>query len=283
MEAVPARDRPIDGHPGTKALLLYAAAHSLRAMKRIIAFDLDGTLAISKQALDDDMARRIRDLLDICPVCVISGGDWPQFKTQVVDRLPPGARLAHLILMPTTGAKYYRFDGDWRQVYAESFTADERRRVLDAFKSAVDRAGFADETTWGDQIEDRGTQITFSGLGQKAPPDAKEKWDPDQAKRRALKAVLDAALPDLSVRIGGTTSIDVTRPGVDKGYGMRRLSEQTGVPLNEMMFVGDALYPGGNDAPARDAGVPTVGVKTIEDTRLLIAAIVTFAGSSQAL
>jgi HAD superfamily hydrolase (TIGR01484 family) len=247
-------------------------------MKRIIAFDLDGTLAVSKQALDEDMARRLADLLTLCPICVISGGDWPQFQTQVIDRLPAGAKLDNLILMPTTGAKYYRFDGGWRQVYAESFSDDERRRVLDAFKSAVAQAGFAHETTWGEQIEDRGTQITFSGLGQKAPPDVKERWDPDQSKRRALKAILDAALPDLSVRIGGTTSIDVTRRGVDKGYGMRRLSEQTGVPLNEMMFVGDALYPGGNDVPARDAGVPTVGVGTIGDTRVLIAAIVTFAG-----
>ncbi len=246
-------------------------------MKRIVAFDLDGTLAVSKQALDDDMARRLSQLLSLCPVCVISGGDWPQFQTQVVDRLPPGTRLDNLILMPTTGAKYYRFDGAWQQVYAESFSDDERKRVLDAFRTAIDQAGLPHEKTWGDQIEDRGTQITFSGLGQKAPPDAKDKWDPDQKKRGALKAILDKALPDLSVRIGGSTSIDITRPGVDKGYGMHRLSEQTGIALNEMMFVGDALYPGGNDAPARDAGVPTVGVKTIDDTRILISAIVTFA------
>ena len=246
-------------------------------MKRIIAFDLDGTLAVSKQALDDDMARRLSQLLSLCPVCVISGGDWPQFLTQVVDRLPPATRLDNLILMPTTGAKYYRFDGAWQQVYAESFSDDERKRVLDAFRTAIDQAGLPHEKTWGDQIEDRGTQITFSGLGQKAPPDAKENWDPDQKKRGALKAMLDKALPDLSVRIGGSTSIDITRPGVDKGYGMRRLSAQTGISLNEMMFVGDALYPGGNDAPARDAGVPTVGVKAIDDTRILISAIVTFA------
>jgi hypothetical protein len=252
-------------------------------MKKIIAFDLDGTLAVSKQALDDDMARRLRDLLNICPVCVISGGDWPQFKTQVVDRLPAGARLEQLILMPTTGAKYYRFDGEWRQVYAENFSDEQRRRVLDAFKSAIDQAGFAhehsvNEKLWGNQVEDRGSQITFSALGQKAPPEAKEKWDPDQKKRTALKAILDKALPDLAVHIGGATSIDITQPGVDKGYGMHRLSEQTGVPLGEMMFVGDALYPGGNDAPARDAGVPTIGVATIDDTRRLIEAIVTFAG-----
>jgi len=249
-------------------------------MKKIIAFDLDGTLAVSKQALDDDMAARLAGLLNLCPVCVISGGDWPQFKTQVVDRLPAGTRLDRLILMPTTGAKYYRFDEDWRQVYAENFSDDQRRRVLEAFKTAIDQAGFAHEQTWGEQVEDRGAQITFSALGQKAPPEAKAKWDPDQKKRQAMKAILDKALPDLSVHIGGATSIDITQPGVDKGYGMRRLSEQTGVPLNEMMFVGDALYPGGNDVPARDAGVPTVGVKTIDDTRMLIAAIVTFAGQA---
>ena len=246
-------------------------------MKKLIVFDLDGTLAISKQAIDAEMAGWLARLLTVCPVCVISGGDWPQFQKQVVDQLGANASLENLYLMPTTGAKFYRFDGDWQQVYADNFSNEEHRRVIEALKSAITEAGFEHENILGAQIEDRGTQITFSGLGQKAPIAAKDAWDPDRKKRTALKTILDRSLSDLSVRIGGSTSIDITRPGIDKAYGVRKLSELTGVALEQMLFVGDALYPGGNDAPARDAGVPTIGVRTIDDTKRLIETIVTFA------
>jgi HAD superfamily hydrolase (TIGR01484 family) len=246
-------------------------------VKKLIVFDLDGTLAISKQAIDAEMAGWLARLLTICPICVISGGDWPQFQKQVVDQLEAGAKLENLYLMPTTGAKFYRFDGAWKQIYADNFSETDRQRVSSALKCAITEAGFDHEQTWGDQIEDRGTQITFSGLGQEAPIEAKDAWDPDRKKRTALKTILDKSLNDLSVRIGGSTSIDITRPGIDKAYGVRKLGELTGVALDQMLFVGDALYPGGNDTPARDAGVPTIGVRTIDDTKRLIETIVTFA------
>ncbi len=247
-------------------------------MKSFVVFDLDGTLALSKQALDTDMAGLLSGLLEVCSVCIISGGDWPQFKSQIVEQLPKGTRFERLHLMPTTGAKYYRFeDGDWKQIYAETLTDEQRKRIHAAMDSAVAETGLKPKKIWGEQAEDRGTQITFSALGQQAPGDAKSAWDPDQKKRQALKAILDKSLGDLSVRIGGSTSIDVTQHGVDKAYGLRHLSERTGVDLKDMMFVGDALYPGGNDAPARDAGVATVAVKTVDDTKAMIDGLIKFA------
>ncbi len=247
-------------------------------MKKLVVFDLDGTLAVSKQALDDGMAGLLGRLLEVCPVCIISGGDWPQFEKQIVDRMPKGAKLEDLILMPTTGAKLFRFEGAWHQIYADAFSPAQGQRIIAAIKQAVMEAGLSEQKLWGEQIEDRGTQVTFSGLGQSAPPDEKAKWDPDRAKRTKLKDLLDKALGDVSVKIGGATSVDITKPGVDKAYGVHKLSDYMKVGLDEMLFVGDALYPGGNDAPARDAGVPTIGVRDIEDTRVLIETIVTFVG-----
>ena len=139
-------------------------------------------------------------------------------------------------------------------------------------------SGLADDGVWGDQIEDRGSQITFSGLGQQAPPDAKAAWDPDIQKRNMLKALLDSALPDFAVRIGGSTSIDITRPGIDKAYGIRKLAEISSFDLSEMLFVGDALYPGGNDAPVPDAGVATIAVNDISETKLVIETIIKLGG-----
>lgn len=186
-------------------------------MKQLIAFDLDGTLAESKQAIDAEMAELLRELLDVAKVSVISGGDWPQFDKQVAQQIPPGAKLENLFLMPTTGSKLYRFlGGAWTRVYADNFTKDEHDRIVTALDKAVKACGFDKEKSWGAQIEDRGSQITFSALGQEAPLDAKKAWDPDITKRKQLQAALADDLSDLSVKVGGSTSIDITRQGIDR-------------------------------------------------------------------
>ena len=176
-------------------------------MKWLIAFDLDGTLAESKRPLSEDMAATLARLLAVTDVAVISGGDWPQFEKQVASRLPAAAALDRLWLMPTTGTKLYRFiNGAWRAVYAELFDERENASIRAAFDRALSEAGLADERIWGERIEDRGSQITFSGLGQNAPLGAKEGWDSDRAKRTALQTTLRAALPGLSCCRRGSLS-----------------------------------------------------------------------------
>lgn len=243
-------------------------------MKQLIAFDLDGTLAESKQPLTDEMAGALSALLALAQVAVISGGDWPQFETQVVSRFPPTADLSRLWIMPTTGAKLYRFaDSRWLPLPNDDFTEPEKLIIRDAIHRAIGHAGLIEGRLWGAQVEDRGTQFTFSGLGQQAPLETKKRWDPDFAKRKALQAELVKALPHLSINIGGSTSLDITRYGIDKGYALRRLAEQSGVPLAKMLFVGDAVYPGGNDFPAREAGVDTVAVRDVIETLTVITTV----------
>ena len=243
-------------------------------MKKIIVFDLDGTLATSKQAIDEEMGRLFVELLDIRSVAVISGGDWPQFERQLLGRLPVSDAFIRLFLLPTSGTKFYRFDGVWRQIYADAFTDEERQHIKKALNEAARRSGIFDDVLWGDQIEDRGSQITFSSLGQDAPPDAKAVWDPDIRKRSRIKLLLDEMLPGFAVRIGGSTSIDVTKPGIDKAYGVRKLASLSAFTLSEMLFIGDALYPGGNDAPVRDAGVATIAVDDINQTKIVIETLI---------
>ena len=130
------------------------------------------------------------------------------------------------------------------------------------------------EKVWGELIEDRGSQITFSALGQEAPLEEKEKWDPDFTKRKKMKAILDTLIPEFSVRLGGATSIDVTKPGIDKAYGIRKLRDILGIAIEEMIFIGDALFPGGNDYPAKQAGVVSIRVRDPEETKRVIEAII---------
>lgn len=243
-------------------------------MKQLIAFDLDGTLAESKQKIGTEMAGLLGRLLDVAAVAVISGGDWPQFEKQVIAAVPADAQLDRLFIMPTTGTKLYRHaDGAWQAVYAETFAPEQRDHIVQALDDATREAGFGDEKIWGERVEDRGSQITFSGLGQEAPLDVKKAWDPDFAKRKAMQVILRRELPDLSVNIGGSTSLDVTHKNIDKAYAMRKLAEHSGIATEDMLFLGDAIYPGGNDDAVRAAGMDTLKVRDPEETTTAVRAI----------
>jgi phosphomannomutase len=243
-------------------------------MRQLVAFDLDGTLAESKAAIDDEMSGLLGALLSVVPVAVISGGGFPQFQTQLIAHLPHDAPLARMSFLPTNGTRFYQFTGDWVERYSEDFTPEQKARIRSALETAVAAAGFAVSRTWGETIEDRGSQITYSALGQQAPLDQKKQWDPDFAKRKTIQALLNAALPDFSIGLGGSTSIDVTKPGIDKAYGMRKLRDILGIPMTAMLYVGDALFPGGNDAPARTTGAACIQVRDPGETKRVIEAIV---------
>ena len=150
----------------------------------------------------------------------------------------------------------------------------EANEIEGALREAVTSAGLVPKQVWGEQIENRGTQITFSALGQQAPLPAKSAWDPDFRKRQRVQDLLASSLPGYSVRLGGTTSIDITREGIDKAYGIHRLVEILDIGIDEMIFVGDALFPGGNDYPAYEAGVTSIRVGGPTDTKLVVEAIV---------
>jgi hydroxymethylpyrimidine pyrophosphatase-like HAD family hydrolase len=124
--------------------------------------------------------------------------------------------------------------------------------------------------------------MTFSGLGQQAPLDAKEAWDPDFAKRKHLQAVLGARLPGFAVRIGGSTSVDITRAGIDKAYGMKRLATISGIDFADMIFMGDAVYPDGNDYAVYQAGIDTIAVHDVQETKRAIQAVIYCLGAGAA-
>src|SRR5271154_1231416 len=216
------------------------------SVKSLIIFDLDGTLAESKSALDGEMAALLGQLLRVVKVAIISGGAWPQFEEHVLSNLPSGDILKKLSLLPTCGTKFYQFDGAWRSLYSEDFSADDKVSILSTLNKALDLSGLRAEKHWGDVIEDRGSQITFSALGQEAPLEEKKKWDPDFSKRKRMKAVLDTLIPEFSVHLGGATSIDVTQHGIDKAYGIRKLRDILHIAIDAMIFIGDAVFPGGN-------------------------------------
>jgi HAD superfamily hydrolase (TIGR01484 family) len=250
-------------------------------MKKLFVFDLDGTLAESKSSLNPEMAELLGDLLTFMKVAVISGGAWEQFETQLLANLGKDDHFDNLFLLPTCGTKFYRYEGKWVKIYSEDLTADEQKTIIAALQKAFDDSGIKVEKVWGDVIENRGSQITLSALGQQAPLSAKESWDPDFAKRKKITALAQPMIPNFSIRMGGTTSIDVTKPGIDKAYGIGKLHEHLDIAIKDMLFAGDAIFPGGNDYPAQEAGVDSILVRDINETARIIQAVIACVGDDE--
>jgi hypothetical protein len=242
---------------------------------RLVAFDLDDTLAPSKSRIHPEMAGLLTELLRQVPVCIISGGRFEQFSAQVLDALAVGPDLASLHLMPTCGTQYYEWTGsDWSRVYSEDLTDVQKNTVITALTEGAVELGLWEAQTWGPIIEDRGSQITFSALGQEAPVDAKKNWDPSGAKKEKLRAYVAERVPELEVRSGGSTSVDVTRKGVDKSYGMEKIKQALNLANDDILFVGDRLDAGGNDYPVKAMGIGCVAVEEWQHTAIFVRGLI---------
>lgn len=229
-------------------------------------FDLDGTLAESKGPIDAQMRDLLYKLLARRRVCVVSGGQWKQFQDQLINQLGMSStdrRVNNLFCFPTSGASCYQVDGnEWVQVYQDNLLAAEKIKIKIALIEAVQALPTRPTQIWGDTIEDRGAQITFSALGQLAPYEEKKKWDPTKKLRREMVKIIREKLEDkFEVRIGGTTSIDITRKGIHKGYAIQEICKKFNLEKKQLIFFGDALEPGGNDHEVYQTGVLCVPVQ----------------------
>jgi hypothetical protein len=253
-------------------------------MKKLIAFDLDGTLADSKSPAEDRMTELLSQLLEKFEVCVISGGKFGQFEKQLLDNLKAGPlQLEHLHIMPTCGTRYYQYDTgkkSWREVYAENFTEPEKKKIIAALNKGFDDLGMREKKVYGECIEDRGSQVTFSVLGQdivdvlgKEGVRQKEAWDPDNKKKLKIRDYISPLIPEFEVRVGGVTSIDITKLGIDKAYGMKKLMEMLDIGKQDILFIGDRLQEGGNDYPVKAFGIDSLEISTWQETAVAVEAI----------
>lgn len=247
-------------------------------MERIvqaIICDLDDTLAYSKTPIDSEMGELVGKQLKTKYVAIVSGGSYEQFQEQVVKHIHTQAQyyLKNLLLFPTSATSFYRFKNGWEKVYEAKLTPNQKKIIMTAFEDVLKESEFKTmEGPFGKIIEDRDSQITFSALGQKAPLNLKQKYDPTHEKRNKIVKKLKESgkLSDFEIVIGGTTSIDVYPKPYNKGYCVEAIRKYCGVEKNNMVFIGDALYEGGNDSIMLKTGIECIPVSGPEDTKAVI-------------
>lgn len=238
----------------------------------LIVFDIDGTLTESKSPIDEEMAELVSQLTKKYKTAIISGAAFEQFKWQILDYFDDKkTNLENLFLLPVDGTVYCRYQGGWICDFDKPFSDKEREQIKFAFNNIFQATGFDEPNKiYGELVEDRGAQLNFSALGQDAPHELKKDWDPDGKKRQQMLEVLQRTLPDFALSIGGTTSIEITRAGIDKAYGLRKLMNLTGIAKEKILYFGDKFFEGGNDAPIKTLGVECRQVRNLAMTKAAV-------------
>lgn len=228
---------------------------------KCLAFDLDGTLADSKQPISKKMAKELGRLMNDYTVAVITGGKQEQVQVQVANRLENEVGLE---VFSCSGATYHIYDWNGPQkIYEYDIKYDDVLEIQSQIEKVARELGFWVEVTHGPSFEYRGSQLTWSACGQLAAVEVKSGYDPDGSRRKAIIERLN--LVGFTARIGGMSSIDVSLSGFDKSYAIQTLLK-SGYTADEIIYFGDQFGEDGNDSPVKMTGVRCVEVKNWGET-----------------
>ncbi len=239
---------------------------------RAALFDFDDTLAEGWHPMLPDMAARIAALAERLPVAILSATSLERLEREFLAPLPAHTRMERLYLLPSNTSQCLLWrDGAWVFAYDVALTDEERALVRGALEQAVRETGIlSDAPQYGERIEDRRAGMSLTALGIDAPNALKASWDPDRAKRDRLCAIIAPLLPAFETRIGGRTTIDITKKGFDKSYGVRWLAAHLRLEPKDMLYVGDSFHEGGNDAVVIPTGIVVRPVSGPEETARII-------------
>lgn len=248
--------------------------------KKLVVFDLDGTIAETKSAMDKEMGELMSQLLRKYKVAVIGGGKIDLFHLQLLDGLKSKKDLLkNLFLFPTTGTTFLRYNDGWKKVYSLKLSAAEVKKIREAFNQTFKEIGYEHpKKTYGELIENRESQVSFSVYGQdivkvlgkrgvRMKDEWRQKYTPVKMK---IAKHLSTLIPEFEVRAAGFTTIDVTKKGIDKSYGLKQMEKYLKVKIKDMVFIGDSIFPGGNDHAVTKTAVDYIKVKDPEGTKKVI-------------
>jgi phosphomannomutase len=231
--------------------------------KKIIIADVDETICESCQLVSDEMAEVISNLVTRgYEFAFISGTGLKSLQRMISSKL----NNKHHILA-TTGTNYALMNNkEEEKIYNHSLSIEEKKEIIKAFDKLITNFNIQSMTSKEDQVQDRESQITLSAIGRHAPKELKATYDPEGRIRQGWVEFLEKDLGNkYDIKIGGTTSVDITKKGLDKEWGIRKFLKHHNINPESVIFFGDKLYPGGNDLPASNV-VDCISVKNPKET-----------------
>jgi|GEM_PF-178925 len=238
---------------------------------KALVFDMDDTLADSFTPPSDEILAKLVKLSERLPVAIMSGAAFERMERDILKRIPKEPIDAQFYVFSDSAAQCHVWRRhEWQEAYTFPLSPQEREHIQRALKDTITESGVYDGEEDTSRILDRETSVAFTALGKGASQDEKRAWDPTGGKRHALIARLREKLPEYEILIGGKTTIDVTRLGITKAYGVEWLAKELGLEAKDMLFIGDGFYPGGNDAAVIPTGIRTKEISSPAETERVI-------------
>lgn len=216
---------------------------------KLFLFDVDGTLTPSRTQMDPEFAAEFKQFCDQNTVCLVTGSDYAKTAEQVPEAVLNSVYQSYCC----SGNEVYRLG---RLIYEDTGWGPGRS-LTEWMQSKLGESGFQGERT-GEHWEFRPGMLNFSIVGRGCTPaqrTAYRDYDGATQERAQLAAECEQLFPEISARVGGETGIDIGPAGSDKSQILANLpaypnDSDSGFyrwDLSQMVFFGDATYPGGND------------------------------------
>ena len=242
---------------------------------RAVLFDLDDTLAESFKSPAKEMIEALHKLLEKMPVAIITGAGLQRMNNQFLPAFANSPYIDRLFVFPSSSAQLFlNINKEWNEVYNLFLTDEERTKIKAAIAEVInENTDLQNVPHYGQQLFDREAQVAYTLVGVEASSDFKKNWDKDNSLRQRMIDELKKKIPEFEILMGGSTTVDVTRKGINKSYGVKWLSERLKIDPKEMLYIGDALFEGGNDYVVIPTGVRTMQTSGPDETFRLIGSI----------
>lgn len=194
--------------------------------KKLICFDLDGTLTQHKTLLTAANKAVLDTLAKRYEIIMAGGGNCARIYRQM-GNYP-------ITILGNYGMEESRvIDGEFRMVREEKSPVD-RKFFLKTCEYLRKKYGYTDYK--GDPLEfHESGMVTFGLLGTKPDKAAKLAFDPDKVRRRAMFPEVRDLFKDYSVFIGGTTSFDITPKQYNKFDAVMRYAGEKGYTIDQIL------------------------------------------------
>ena len=246
-------------------------------MKKIVLFDMDGTLTPPRKKMDWDIIDQLCDLQRAgFEIGILTGSDMNYVEQQcdlIFDLSPVDPFEVHYL--PCNGTKYYRlsnngFNAIYEKNMRQELQEDDWRRLmqlLTSLQSSITRVHRNIPMT-GNFISYRGSTVNWCPIGRAANEADRTEWvlwDRRQRIREnwltiARQGLNNADLEHIIIKLGGDTSFDIYPEGWDKTFAFSNFKD-----YDKIYFVGDRCGKHGNDHEAYllagELGYSTTGPK----------------------
>ena len=231
-------------------------------MKRLICFDLDGTLSQHKTPITQEVKTMLDRLSEKYKIMMVGAGNAPRIWNQM-GQYP-------IDIIGNYGMQEAVVKDGQLCIVREDTVVPDKEMFLE--KCAYLREKYGYTQYYGDSVEFHPAgMVTFCLLGTPAPIDEKIAFDPTREKRRVLYPEVLELFPEHSVYIGGSSSFDFTPKQYNKYDAIMKYAAENGYSKEEILYVGDDFEDGGGDSHIHIYGMDYICIDDYRKTPEILA------------